>query len=47
MGVVYRQALVAQGLEAMTPSVGTARAAVRQVQGESFVESVAGRVADV
>ena len=41
--------MVAQGLEAIAPSVGTARATIRQVQGESFVESVVGAsaVADV
>ena len=34
--------MVAQGLEALAPSVGTAQATIHQVQGQSFVDSVVG-----
>lgn len=41
--------MVAQGLEAIAPSIGTAQATIRQVQGQSFVDSIVGAsaVADV
>ena len=34
--------MLAQGMEAMAPSVGTANATIHQVQGQSFVDSVVG-----
>ena len=34
--------MVAQGLEALAPSLGTAQATIHQVQGQSFVDSVVG-----
>lgn len=38
----YGEQVLAQGMEAMAPSVGTANATIRQVQGQSFVDSVVG-----
>ena len=34
--------MVAQGLEALAPSEDTAQAAIQQVQGQSFVDSIVG-----
>ena len=34
--------MVAQGLEALAPAAGTTQAAIRQVQGQSFVDSIVG-----
>ena len=34
--------MAAQGLEALAPAAGTTQATIRQVQGQSFVDSVVG-----